>query len=254
VLVVSTCLANWFSHTKLCPNRSSLQIGILLEKKMIRVQWLRQYVSAVCAGVGFVLALTLLQTDALHAQSPQLAVTRPGTNTIAPSNAPRDFLVAPSISLGYSPTSIAVGHLTSTGGLDVITADASTGILRVYHGAGAGTFSAPLTYSGWAHPSALAIADMDADGKADVIVASESDRTISILPGNGDGTLGQRVTFTVGFAPSLLALGDFSGSGRLDVAVAGGSTNSLAVLLNDGTGNLKPSINLALSAIPASVS
>jgi hypothetical protein len=220
---------------------------------MIRVQWLRQYVSAVCAGVGFVLALTLLQTDALHAQSPQLAVTRPGTNTIAPSNAPRDFLVAPSISLGYSPTSIAVGHLTSTGGLDVITADASTGILRVYHGAGAGTFSAPLTYSGWAHPSALAIADMDADGKADVIVASESDRTISILPGNGDGTLGQRVTFTVGFAPSLLALGDFSGSGRLDVAVAGGSTNSLAVLLNDGTGNLKPSINLALSAIPASV-
>ncbi len=190
---------------------------------------------------------------ALRAQTTQPTASSPEANANTTPGVPVGFVVAPSFPLGYVPASIAAGHLTSSGRLDIVTADSSTGTLRVYRGTGSGSFAPPLSYSTGTHPSAILIGDMNGDGKEDVVIASDSDFSIRIFSGNGDGTLGAHTTYTVGFAPSMIALGDFSGSNALDVVVAGQTANSMAILQNDGTGNLKSAAYLALGTTPAAV-
>lgn len=185
----------------------------------------------------------------LRAQSAQTSV---GSTVVKPT-APPAFLVAPSLSLSYSPTSVASGHLSAGAGLDLVTADYNSGSITVFRALGPGSFAPGVSYPSGAHPTSLTIADIDGDGRADVLLANESENTITILNGNGDGTLSPRKTYNVGFAPSFLAVGDFSGSGKPDVVVAGTSGKTLALLQNDGAGGLKRPLNFALTATPTAL-
>ncbi len=175
------------------------------------------------------------------------------SNPVPRPVASSSFVVAPTIALGYSPTTVASGHLTLSGKLDLVTADSVTGQISVFVGMGRGKFSAAGNYAAGTHPTAVAIGDLDGDGAADVVVVSEADGVVSVFPGNGDGTLGQRKTFAVGFNPALVALGDFTGNGKLDVAVASKSGTTLAILQNDGAGNLKKPLIFGLNGVPVAL-
>ncbi len=215
---------------------------------MIRKTWLE-----ICGRTASVAVVSLFTSaflgNAIHAQTAQSIL---GAPVVRPATPPA-FLVAPSVSLGYSPTAIASGHLTSSGKLDLVTADYNGGTITVFAGLGHATFASGIKYAAGAQPASVTIADFDGDGKADVILANTSENVISVFAGNGDGTLGPRKTYPVGFAPSFVAVGDFSESGKPDVAVAGAGGKTLAILQNDGTGNLKRAVNFALAAAPAAL-
>ena len=183
------------------------------------------------------------------AQSAQTVLAGPVLRPVSPPA----FLVAPSVWLGYSPTSIASGVLTSSGRIDLVTADYAAGKITVFPGIGQGSFAPGHAYAAGAQPTSVVIADLDGDGKADVVLANASERVISVFSGNGDGTLSARKTYAVGFTPSLMAVGDFTGNGKQDIAVAGAAGKTLAILQNDGTGNLKRPINFGLSSTPAAI-
>jgi large repetitive protein len=215
---------------------------------MIRKNWLEMFSRAASVVLIVLFTFSIVGSGA-HAQSAQ-SVT--GVSLIKPV-APPAFLVAPSVSLGYSPTSIASGALTSSGRTDLVTADSNAGKITVFIGQGRGTFSPGVSYAAGAQPSSLVIADVDGDGLADVVLANPTEGVISVFPGNGNGTLGARKTYAIGFAPSFVAVGDFTGSGKMDVAVAGASGKSLAILQNTGTGTLSRPVNYALPSEPTAL-
>ncbi len=202
------------------------------------------------ASVAFVLLFAGgLVAPKSQAQSAQTSVA----GSVIKPTAPPAFLVAPSVSLGYSPTSVAAGHLAAGDRLDLVTADYNAGSITVFRAVGPGSFATGIPYPAGHHPSALTIADIDGDGRPDLILANESEGVISVFRGNGDGTLSPRHTFPVGFAPSFLVVGDFTGSGKQDVVAAGASRRNLAFLQNDGTGSLKRALNYSLPATPTAL-
>jgi hypothetical protein len=90
--------------------------GVLLyvwRKLMIRKTCLEK--CGRTASVAVVSLFTAFLGNAVHAQTAQSVM---GAPIVRPATPPA-FLVAPSVSLGYSPTAIASGHLTSSGKLDL---------------------------------------------------------------------------------------------------------------------------------------
>ncbi|MGA9667888.1 MAG: FG-GAP-like repeat-containing protein, partial [Terracidiphilus sp.] len=186
---------------------------------------------------------------AMSAQSTESAIARPATKPAVPSV----FLVAPTIPLGYAPSSVATGDFRRSGKLDLVVADSNSGNITVFLGVGQGKFAPGVSYEAGPHPSAVLVADINGDGRPDVLVSNESEGTISVLLGSGDGTLQPRQSYTVGFNPSFMAAGDFNGAGKVDVAVAGNSGNLLAIFLNDGSGNLQKPVLQSLSKTPTAL-
>ena len=215
---------------------------------MIRHQSVRLCGIAAMASLVFLFSSACLVIG-VSAQSTESAIADSSRNSATPSA----FLVAPSISLGYAPSSVATGDLRRNGKLDLVTADYNSGNITVFLGVGQGKFSPGVTYEAGSHPSAVLVADLNGDGRADVLVSNESEGTISVLLGNGDGTLQPRQSYAAGFNPSYIAVGDFIGTGHVDVAVAGKSESQFAILFNAGDGNLQKPVLRPLSKTPTAL-
>lgn len=203
-------------------------------------------------AVGALACLLITNVALIRNVQAQQPATSIGPSTLKPASS-SSFIVAPSLSLGYAPTSLASGQLANSSNLDVVTADYVSGEISVFVGKGNGAFASGVTYAAGAQPSSLTLADLNGDGNLDVVLANESDATVSIFPGNGDGSLGSRSTVAVGFKPYLVAVGDFTGKGHSDIAVAGRSGATLAVLPNDGTGHFGTPLNFALAQAPGAM-
>jgi len=215
---------------------------------MTPYKWLRLCGTTVSAAMVLLLSCACLAAG-IGAQSAESAIAGPALSTAAPS----PFLVAPTIPLGYAPSSVATGDFRKSGRFDLVTADFSSGNIAVFLGAGKGKFAPGVEYAVGAHPTSVRVVDLNGDGRPDILVANHSEGTISVLFGNGDGTFQARQSFKVGFNPSFIATGDFDGSGKVDVAVAGTPGNLLAVLLNDGSGNLQKPVTQLLSKAPTAL-
>jgi hypothetical protein len=137
---------------------------------MIRKKWLGQRASAVSVAVVFLFTSALF-AGKLHAQTAQSTPSSIAGSVIKPA-APAAFLVAPSVSLGYSPTSVATGNLTTSGKLDLVTADYKSGNITVFTSLGKGSFAPAVKYASGAQPYSVHIADIDGDGRAKIILAN----------------------------------------------------------------------------------
>ncbi|MGA3045961.1 MAG: Ig-like domain repeat protein, partial [Terracidiphilus sp.] len=213
-----------------------------------------RYKSIRLCGIAAMSSLVFLFSSAclvigVSAQSTESAIAGSSKTSATPSA----FLVAPSISLGYAPSSVATGDLRRSGKLDLVTADSSSGSITVFLGVGQGKFAPGVTYEAGSHPSAVLLADINGDGRPDVLVSNESEGTISVLLGSGDGTLQPRQSYAVGFNPSYIVAGDFNGTGHVDVAVAGKSESQLAIFFNAGDGNLQKPVLRRLSKTPTAL-
>jgi len=121
---------------------------------MIRKNWLES------CGRGALVVLFLFTLALVAIVAPRLsAQTALGTGIVLKPVSPPGFVVAPSVPLGYSPSSIASGALTSSGHTDVVTADSVAGKITVFTGQGHGTFAPGVTYAAGAQPTSLVIAD-----------------------------------------------------------------------------------------------
>ncbi|MGD0947494.1 MAG: FG-GAP-like repeat-containing protein [Candidatus Binatia bacterium] len=167
-----------------------------------------------------------------------------------------------SISLGRTPTALALGDFDGDKIPDLAITDMS-GNLVLLHGNGDGTFSplGPAVAVG-AAPVALAAVDVNDDGKLDIVVVNSSESTggVTVLLGDGNGgftgycsvstsmpcatngncpntetcTLGR--SFPLPPGGSAIGVGDF-GNGNVDLAIANGYTNSVFIFQGDGNGN-----------------
>lgn len=166
------------------------------------------------------------------------------------------------ISLGRTPTALALGDFDGDQVPDLAITDAS-GNLILLQGHGDGTFSQMgSAVPAGAAPVALAAVDVNHDNKLDLVIvnSSESAGGVTVLLGNGLGGFTGHCSLststpctTNGNCPnsetcklgrsfdlppggSAIGVGDF-GNGNVDLAIANGNTNSVFIFQGDGHGN-----------------
>ena len=153
----------------------------------------------------------------------------PGTATVLIGDGTGKFSPLADISLGNTPSAIALGHLSGPGALDMVVSHSTDNTLAVLRGNGNGSFQARVSYPVGAAPGSAVVADFNGDGNADVAVTNLNDSTVSVLFGRGDGTLQPASALAVGSGPqTLTAIGGTVG-GHASLATANGSVGSLAM-------------------------
>ena len=145
-------------------------------------------------------------------------------------------------------TRFALGPLTPSGRIDIVTAD-NDGTVSVILNQGHGKFAKPVVYKVSTHQvSDVAIADLNRDGKPDIVAVvadGTGATTFAVLLGNGNGTFRSPIVSAgkvplagnANFANSV-AIGDFDGNGQLDAAVGFSPVvNDTDIVVYTGLGN-----------------
>lgn len=140
-----------------------------------------------------------------------------------------------------APTCSVAGDFNNDGRLDLVIADAVSGIY-ILLGNGDGTFAAPTpifpTIAAVTSQSrfnqSLAAGDVNGDGNLDLVILTMSG-IVDIHIGDGTGAFPKTHSYKLPdpqiFGPFGILLADFSGDGKLDIAVSGG----IALGNGDGT-------------------
>lgn len=138
--------------------------------------------------------------------------------------------------INETPFGFVAGDVNNDGKCDAAKSY-KDGTLRIWFGAGNGSFPAQTNLSLGFSASALAIGDVNGDGNPDLVAlynrGSSTPSYAVMLLGDGTGRFTHGGSFAVGNGPYALALADLDGDGRLDVVTANGyNGGSLSVLLN----------------------
>jgi hypothetical protein len=138
------------------------------------------------------------------------------------------------ISVAPQPAAVALGQLSSSGHLDIVTANAGTDNVSVLLGNGNGTFQTAVNYAVGTTPVAVLIADAYGSGTEDIVTANSGSNNVSVLAGAGNGMFATSTNYALGAgatAPSSIAAGDLNGAGVLDLVTANAKSNNLTLLL-----------------------
>ena len=100
-----------------------------------------------------------------------------GTGTLGPAS---------SVTVGYSPQSVAAGDVNGDGKVDLVTANSYDNNVSVLLGTGTGTFGAAQNFAAGLQPRSVAMADFNGDGKIDLLTANAG--SVSVLFGTGTGS------------------------------------------------------------------
>jgi hypothetical protein len=167
-----------------------------------------------------------------------------GTVSILKGDGTGNFSSFPNspVTVGYTPTSVAVGDFNGDGILDLAVANecgndprcSSAGTVSILLSDGAGNFlpavTSPVTVG--VNPWSIAVGDFNNDGNLDLAVANFTNGTVSVLLGDGAGnfTSATALPVSVGVKPESVAVGDFNGDGNPDLAVANYTDGTVSVL------------------------
>ncbi len=170
---------------------------------------------------------------------------------------------------GYAATSVALADLNGDGHLDLVVADADTGIC-VLLGNGDGTFQNPVVYptiDTGPYSLALAIGDVNGDGHVDLVVSSYEDVAsyegeVNVLLGNGDGTFQPPAVYASGGGggSSSIVIKDLNGDGRPDLILADGCQDlncstgfhgGVSVLMGNGDGTFQTAVTYDSGGVQA---
>ncbi|MEO8505848.1 MAG: VCBS repeat-containing protein [Acidobacteriota bacterium] len=146
-------------------------------------------------------------------------------------------------------------NLAADSDLDIAVVSSSGDELRLYFGAGNGTFAPALTLepapANPSRPTLLAAGKLNGDAFADLLyLRSEADQSVTVLAFLGDGsgnflrvasTIPSNLGITFSTVSSLV-LGDFAGSPATDALVALPDLPGLAVLVGNGSGGFVASV------------
>lgn len=147
---------------------------------------------------------------------------------------------------GSTTRKIAAGDLNGDGFADLVTPDATTGVLRVFLGNGDGNFQAAGTIAHSTNTLGAKLGDMNEDGKLDIVAYNLNTDSVELSLGNGDGTFGAAASNYIGTGITTFDLSDVNDDGRLDLI--GGKTTALIVSLGLGGGTFAASTSFISSA------
>jgi len=130
---------------------------------------------------------------------------------------------------------LAVGHFTSSGRLDLITAGS------VFINTGSRTFQEVASGLPLENGALVAVGDLNSDGKDDVAINLPGDSDIGVYYSKGDGTFYQATQLNPAQYPGAISIGDFNGDGRMDVAVGLMLSQQACIFFNNGNGQFSRS-------------
>ncbi|MFY1829890.1 FG-GAP-like repeat-containing protein [Myxococcus fulvus] len=137
----------------------------------------------------------------------------------------------------YNGGTVRLADVDGDGELDAVVTYASSPVVRVYPGDGAGGLRPPKTSALDGFASGMTLTDVNADGRLDLVVFNTAAAQVSVLVGDGMGRFAGRRDFATLARPSSVAAGDFNGDGRVDLALSNqGLANAMTVLRGDGSG------------------
>jgi hypothetical protein len=153
----------------------------------------------------------------------------------------------------FDPTSVAIGDFDNDGNEDLVVTwwnyGPYYGGIKIYLGAGDGTFQPPLIHETVDFPRSVAGNDFDNDGNEDLVVGYMGVdplyiHSIGILLGNGDGTFDNIFSYPIACSPRSVVIGDFDNNGNEDLAVAVGDggmyfVGAVLIFIGEGDGSFR---------------
>ena len=148
------------------------------------------------------------------------------------------------LTVGYSPSSVAINDLDGNGRADLVVANSSSNTVSVIRNTSTSTAMSASTFAGRVdfyvgdNGVSVVTGDLDADGKPDIAVAKQYPNGISVLRNTSTtgsitaSSFAGAVSFSISGDPAELALGDIDGEGKPDLIVTQPSINTVSVLKN----------------------
>ncbi len=163
------------------------------------------------------------------------------------------FNSAPFISVGSSPSGVALGDFNQDGQLDfAVSNQVLLGTVSVFFGRGNSFQPGGVFATGGEFCVALASGDFNGDGKPDLAVVNTCingecrNGSVTIELNQGDGTFATTATYDTDVSAEAIAGGDLNDDGKIDLVVTNGSTNSISVFLGNSDGTFTPGVAVKL--------
>ena len=138
---------------------------------------------------------------------------------------------------------LAFADLDQDSNLDLALTETVLDSVRVYSGAGDGSFAAPASYPVGQDPQMLGFADLNGDNRLDLVTANQASNDISVLLANPSGGFQPAQGYSAGVGPRSLVLADLDEDGDLDVLTANRFSEDLTLLRGNGQGGFTPPEN-----------
>ena len=152
----------------------------------------------------------------------------------------RAFVDLASFSLEGDPTAAVLADLSGDGRLDLSVVEArrgASGLLRVYQGAGDGSFEHVHTRGTGADPNSLTVGDFDGDEQPDIALLSDVETgALQIALGRPGTSYSALDDQPASAFPHSVAQGDIDGDGFTDLAVVAGGSSDILVYAGTGFG------------------
>ncbi|MEO8435803.1 MAG: FG-GAP-like repeat-containing protein [Pyrinomonadaceae bacterium] len=179
----------------------------------------------------------------------------PNTVSIRLGDGLGGFSGTTNVSVGASPSSVAIGDFNNDGNQDFASTNQGAATVSIRLGDGSGVFSGTTDVGVGAGPASVAIGDFNNDGKQDFASANQNVSTVSIRIGDGLGNFSGITDVSVDAGPVSVAIGDFNNDGKQDFATA--NTNvfpgTVSIRLGDGLGGFSGTTNVTVGVAPTSV-
>lgn len=144
---------------------------------------------------------------------------------------------AETLSVDWSPTSMATADLNGDRAPDLVAAERDTDSVAVLLQTAPRAFGKPNRFDVGTSPSSVAVGDFDENGHADLAVSNALSDDVSVLLGDGRGGFAAATSVPCGRLPVFVAVADLDADGHHDLIVANKGSGNVSILFGDGLGS-----------------
>jgi len=135
------------------------------------------------------------------------------------------------------PEAVFAADLDGDGDIDLVTADAYSDSVSVFHNDGLGVFVLDESYAAIGQPLDVEACYLNGDSHRDIVATQFTDSYITILLGDGSGSYTRDSVYLAIQGSGSVVCGDLDGDTDIDIALANRTNSKFGILKNDGSGN-----------------